>query len=40
MHGVKLDGWSFAMPEDDFVLESVSFKALWIGVEDAAGEPA
>lgn len=34
VHGVKLDGWSFAMPEDDFVLESVSFKALWIGVED------
>lgn len=35
VHGVKLDGWSFAMPEDDFVLESVSFKALWISVEDA-----
>jgi hypothetical protein len=35
VHGVKLDGWSFNMPEDDFVLESVSFKALWIGVEDA-----
>lgn len=34
VHGVKLDGWSYAMPEDDFVLESVSFKALWIGVED------
>jgi hypothetical protein len=35
VHGVKLDGWSFNMPEDDFVLESVTFKALWIGVEDA-----
>lgn len=34
VHGVKLDGWSYAMPEDDFVLESVSFKALWISVED------
>ena len=34
VHGVKLDGWSFAMPEDDFVLESASFKALWIAVED------
>jgi hypothetical protein len=36
VHGVKLDGWSFTMPEDDFVLEDVSFKALWISVEDAA----
>lgn len=38
VHGVKLDGWSWAMPEDDFVLESVSFKALWIAVEDAEGD--
>src|SRR5262245_26841523 len=35
VHGVKIDGWSYVMPEDDFVLESASFKALWIGVEDA-----
>ena len=35
VHGVKLDGWSYSMPEDDFVLEEVSFKALWISVEDA-----
>lgn len=35
VHGVKLDHWSFAMPEDDFVMEQVAFKALWIGVEDA-----
>ena len=35
VHGVKLDGWSYAMPEDDFVLEEVSFRALWISVEDA-----
>lgn len=34
LHGVKLDGWSYAIPEDDFVLEQVSFKALWISVED------
>jgi hypothetical protein len=40
VHGVKLDGWNYQMPEDDFVLESVSFKALWIGVEDASGEGA
>jgi hypothetical protein len=35
VHGVKLDGWSFTIPEDDFVLEEVSFKALWLSVEDA-----
>ena len=35
VHGVKLDGWSFNMPEDDFVLEKATFKALWISVEDA-----
>lgn len=38
VHGVKIDGWSYAMPEDDFVLESVSFKALWVSVQDAEGE--
>jgi len=36
VHGVKLDGWSFAMPEDDFVLESVGFRALWISVDDTS----
>lgn len=36
VHGVKLDGWSFSMPEDDFVMESVTFKALWVSAEDAA----
>jgi hypothetical protein len=35
VHGVKLDAWSYSMPEDDFVLEEVSFKALWISAEDA-----
>jgi hypothetical protein len=35
VHSVKLDGWGFNMPEDDFVLEDVSFKALWISAEDA-----
>ncbi len=37
VHGVKVDGWSFAMPEDDFVLEALSFKALWIAVDDGSG---
>ena len=35
VHGVKLDGWTFSLPEDDFVLEQVTFKALWVSVEDA-----
>jgi len=33
--GVKLNEWNYDLPEDDFVMESVSFKALWIKVEDA-----
>jgi hypothetical protein len=35
VHGVRLDGWSFDLPEDEFILEKVTFKALWISVEDA-----
>ena len=35
IHGVKLDRWSFSMPEDDFVMEEVSFRALWISSEDS-----
>lgn len=31
---VILDNWSFAVPEDDFVLEEVSFQALRILVND------
>jgi len=34
VHGVKLDGWAFTMPEDDFVLEQVTFKALWVSATD------
>jgi hypothetical protein len=34
VHGVKLDGWTYSMPEDDFILEQVSFRALWISVVD------
>ncbi|SRR6266568_1562814 len=34
VHGVKLDSWAFSTPEDDFVLEAVTFKALWISVAD------
>jgi hypothetical protein len=34
VHGVKLNTWNYSMPEDEFVLEQVSFKALWISAED------
>lgn len=34
VHGVKIDEWSYNMPEDDFVMESVGFRGLWISVED------
>ena len=34
VHGVKLDTWTYSMPEDDFILEQVSFRALWISVVD------
>jgi len=36
VHGVKLDSWSYDMPEDDFVLEQVTFKALWISAGDTS----
>ncbi len=34
IHGVKLENWAYALPEDDFVMESVTFKGLFISVED------
>ncbi len=36
IHGAKIDGWAYNMPEDDFVLESVSFQALYLTVQDEA----
>jgi hypothetical protein len=32
--GVKLNSWAYTLPEDDFVLEQVGFRALWVKVED------
>jgi hypothetical protein len=32
---VKLENWAYSLPEDDFVMESVTFKGLFITVEDA-----
>ncbi|HVR98496.1 MAG TPA: hypothetical protein VMW27_17915 [Thermoanaerobaculia bacterium] len=34
--GVKIEDWFYDLPEDDFVMEKVGFKALWVKVEDTA----
>lgn len=34
VHGVKLENWAYNLPEDDFVLESVTFKGMFITIED------
>lgn len=36
LHDVKLTTWTYAIPEDDFILESVGFQALYLSVEDEA----
>ena len=33
--GVQLAEWSYTSPEDDFVMEQVGFKALWVKLEDS-----
>ncbi|HEX4964783.1 MAG TPA: hypothetical protein VF173_28480 [Thermoanaerobaculia bacterium] len=35
--GVQIEEWSYSLPEDDFVMEQVSFRALWIKTEEAGG---
>jgi hypothetical protein len=35
--GVKFNEWNYELPEDDFAMEQVSFKALWVKVEDTTG---
>jgi hypothetical protein len=32
--GVQLNEWSYSLPEDDFVMEKVGFRALWIKTEE------
>jgi hypothetical protein len=32
--GVKLEEWHYTLPEDDFAMETVNFRALWVKVED------
>lgn len=34
--GVKIEDWSYNLPEDDFVMEQVRFRALWVKVEDTS----
>jgi hypothetical protein len=34
LHDVKIDNWVGHVPEDDFTMESVSFKALYLTVQD------
>ncbi|MFT5542065.1 MAG: hypothetical protein ACI97K_001770 [Glaciecola sp.] len=35
--GVKFNEWNYDLPEDDFAMERVGFKALWVKVEDTSG---
>jgi hypothetical protein len=32
--GVQLSEWSYSLPEDDFVMEKVGFRAMWIKTEE------
>jgi|SRR5262249_38228897 len=34
LHDVKINNWVYQMPEDDFVLESATFQALYLTVQD------
>ncbi len=34
LYDVKLASWTYGMPEDDFVLESIGFQALYLSVQD------
>ena len=34
LHGVKFHNWSFRIPEDDFVMENVTFRALSLEIVD------
>ncbi len=36
LHDVKIDNWSYNLPEDDFVMEAISFQALFVSIEDKA----
>lgn len=37
VHKVKFDDWCFKLPEDDFCMERVTFKGLFVTIEDKEG---
>lgn len=37
IYGVKFENWGFSLPEDDVVMENVTFKALRINARDEEG---
>ncbi|MGD2079291.1 MAG: hypothetical protein PVH18_12965 [Chloroflexota bacterium] len=37
VHQAKFDDWAYALPEDDFVMESVTFQGMFVTVEDTEG---
>lgn len=37
LFGVKFESWNFNVPEDDFVMEAVTFKAMRISSEETGG---
>ncbi|NOZ29632.1 MAG: hypothetical protein GXP39_16470 [Chloroflexi bacterium] len=37
IHEAKFASWGYGIPEDDFVMESVEFQALYISVQDEEG---
>lgn len=34
LHDVKIENWVYNLPEDDFVLESIDFQALYLSVQE------
>jgi hypothetical protein len=34
LHEVKIDSWLYTLPEDEFVMESIGFQALYLSVAD------
>jgi hypothetical protein len=40
LYGVKFENWAMTMPEDDFVMENVTFKALALHIVDNEAPPA
>ncbi len=37
IHEAKFASWSYGIPEDDFVMEEVAFRALYVSVQDEEG---